>query len=167
MHTTTLHKVGDSVLMAVPPAVLDELRLRPGESVGISAKTGHLWLHDPLDLDAQLEELGMLRDGWLNGEGQALSPSALRKLASLFRRYLDPALPPPRIYPTPQNGVQAEWTFGRWEAELEIALSNLQAEYFAAHMETDETREQMLSLHEAAAWATLNRELTALQKTTK
>ena len=35
MHTTNLRKVGGSVMMAVPPALLDLLKLRAGTSVGI------------------------------------------------------------------------------------------------------------------------------------
>ena len=35
MYTTNLRKVGGSVMMAVPPALLDLLQLRAGASVGI------------------------------------------------------------------------------------------------------------------------------------
>jgi antitoxin ChpS len=42
MHTTTLRKVGGSVMLAVPPALLDLLRLRPGAQVGIAIESGRL-----------------------------------------------------------------------------------------------------------------------------
>jgi antitoxin ChpS len=42
MHTTSLRKVGGSVMMAVPPALLDILQLRPGATVGIAVKGGRL-----------------------------------------------------------------------------------------------------------------------------
>lgn len=42
MHTTNLRKVGGSVMLAVPPALLDILRLRPGAKVGISVESGRL-----------------------------------------------------------------------------------------------------------------------------
>jgi antitoxin ChpS len=42
MHTTTLRKVGGSVMLAVPPALLDILRLRPGAQVGITIESGRL-----------------------------------------------------------------------------------------------------------------------------
>ena len=35
MHTTNLRKVGGSIMLAVPPALLDILHLRPGAKVGI------------------------------------------------------------------------------------------------------------------------------------
>ncbi|MBV9567389.1 MAG: antitoxin, partial [Hyphomicrobiales bacterium] len=34
MHTTNLRKVGGSVMLAVPPALLDVLHLAPGAKVG-------------------------------------------------------------------------------------------------------------------------------------
>ena len=42
MLTTNLRKVGGSVMLAVPPALLDILRLRPGETVGIAVESGRL-----------------------------------------------------------------------------------------------------------------------------
>ena len=42
MHTTNLRKVGGSVMLAVPPALLDILRLRPGAKVGIAVQSGRL-----------------------------------------------------------------------------------------------------------------------------
>lgn len=42
MHTTNLRKVGGSVMLAVPPALLDVLRLQPGVKVGIAVEGGRL-----------------------------------------------------------------------------------------------------------------------------
>ena len=42
MHTTNLRKVGGSVMLAVPPALLDVLRLGPGARVGIAVESGRL-----------------------------------------------------------------------------------------------------------------------------
>ena len=42
MHTTYLRKVGGSVMLAVPPALLDMLGLRPGTQVGIAIEGGRL-----------------------------------------------------------------------------------------------------------------------------
>jgi antitoxin ChpS len=42
MHTTNLRKVGGSVMLAVPRAVLDVLGLRPGAKVGIAIERGRL-----------------------------------------------------------------------------------------------------------------------------
>jgi antitoxin ChpS len=42
MHRTNLRKVGGSVMLAVPPALLDLLDLAPGTEVGIGVDGGRL-----------------------------------------------------------------------------------------------------------------------------
>ena len=42
MHTTNLRKVGGSVMLAVPPVVLDMLQLRAGATVGLIVDGGRL-----------------------------------------------------------------------------------------------------------------------------
>jgi antitoxin ChpS len=42
MHTTNLRKVGGSVMLAVPPALLELLNLRPGAKVGLAVRSGLL-----------------------------------------------------------------------------------------------------------------------------
>jgi len=42
MHTTNLRKIGGSVMLAVPPALLDILDLQPGAKVGIAIESGRL-----------------------------------------------------------------------------------------------------------------------------
>lgn len=42
MHTTYLRKVGGSVMMAVPPALLDLLRIGVGAKVGLAVDNGRL-----------------------------------------------------------------------------------------------------------------------------
>lgn len=42
MHTTNLRKVGGSVMLAVPPALLDVLQLAVGAKVGLAVDNGRL-----------------------------------------------------------------------------------------------------------------------------
>ena len=42
MHTTKLRKVGGSVMLAIPPALLDIPHLHPGAKVGIAVESGCL-----------------------------------------------------------------------------------------------------------------------------
>jgi antitoxin ChpS len=42
MHTTSLRKVGGSVMLAVPPAFLDQLHLQAGVMVGLVIDHGRL-----------------------------------------------------------------------------------------------------------------------------
>ena len=42
MYTTNLRKVGGSIMLAVPPAVLDQLQLQAGATVGLAIDHGCL-----------------------------------------------------------------------------------------------------------------------------
>jgi antitoxin ChpS len=42
MHTTNLRKVGGSIMLAVPPAFLDQLHLQVGTTVGLTVDHGCL-----------------------------------------------------------------------------------------------------------------------------
>jgi antitoxin ChpS len=42
MHTTNLRKVGGSVMLALPPAILDLLELRAGTTVGLAVDGNRL-----------------------------------------------------------------------------------------------------------------------------
>jgi antitoxin ChpS len=57
VHTTNLRKVGGSVMLAVPPAILDLLQLKAGSAVAISVDAGRLVVHANPPRRATLEEL--------------------------------------------------------------------------------------------------------------
>jgi antitoxin ChpS len=42
MHTTNLRKVGGSIMLAVPPVLLNILHLRPGAKVSLMVQSGRL-----------------------------------------------------------------------------------------------------------------------------
>jgi antitoxin ChpS len=42
MHTTNLRKVGGSIMLAIPRALLEILHLQPGAKVGIAVESGRL-----------------------------------------------------------------------------------------------------------------------------
>ena len=57
MYTTNLRKVGGSVMLAVPPALLDILQLQPGAKVGIAIQSGRLIVEPQPRRRYTLEEL--------------------------------------------------------------------------------------------------------------
>lgn len=57
MRTTNLRRVGGSVMMAVPPAVLDLLDLRAGATVGLTVDDGHLVIQPQARPRYTLEDL--------------------------------------------------------------------------------------------------------------
>ena len=73
-------------------------------------------------IEERLEDLSGIQDGWLDGEGLALTKPALELAGNVLERLvsdLDVAMP--RIYPTPEGGVQAEWILGDWGVDVTFA----------------------------------------------
>lgn len=57
MHTTNLRKVGGSIMLAVPPAILDLLHLHAGATVGLAVDHGRLVVEPTLRTRYSLDEL--------------------------------------------------------------------------------------------------------------
>lgn len=57
MHTTNLRKVGGSVMLAVPPAILDLLHLQAGATVGVAVEDGRLVIEPKARPRYTLDEL--------------------------------------------------------------------------------------------------------------
>ena len=57
MHFTNLRKVGGSVMLAVPPALLDLLHLKAGAQVGVAIDAGRLVVEASAKPNYTLEEL--------------------------------------------------------------------------------------------------------------
>jgi len=57
MHVTNLRKVGGSVMLAVPPAILDLLRLGAGARVGLAVEGGRLVVEPQVAPRYTLDEL--------------------------------------------------------------------------------------------------------------
>ncbi|MDE0057378.1 MAG: antitoxin [Defluviicoccus sp.] len=57
MHTTNLRKVGGSVMLAVPPALLDLLRIGVGARVDIGVENGRLIVEPRTRPSYSLDEL--------------------------------------------------------------------------------------------------------------
>jgi antitoxin ChpS len=57
MHTTNLRKVGGSIMLAVPPALLDLLHLNAGAKVGVAVDNGRLVIDPHPRQRYTLEEL--------------------------------------------------------------------------------------------------------------
>ena len=57
MHTTNLRKVGGSIMLAVPPAILDLLHLHAGATVGLAVEGDRLVVHRQSKSRYTLDEL--------------------------------------------------------------------------------------------------------------
>jgi antitoxin ChpS len=57
MHSTILRKVGGSIMLAVSPALLDLLHLKPGSKVGLAVESGRLIVEPETRPRYSLDEL--------------------------------------------------------------------------------------------------------------
>ena len=121
---------------------------------------------DPLDVPARLDEFRTMQDGWLDGTGKAPSHQGLDWFASDFGRYYPDDAPLPYIYPTPQGGAQAEWTFGPQEVSLNLNLDSKTAVWHQLDVSdfSDDGQEQDLDLDDAEGWDWFIREILRLSE---
>ena len=96
-------------------------------------------LLDPLDVPARLDELRSMEDGWLDGYGKAPDHRGLDWLTRTFERNYPDDLPLPYTYPTPEGGVQMEWSLNSNDISLEIDLFTHIGEWHHFDMNTDES----------------------------
>lgn len=66
MYTTNLRKVGGSVMLVVPPALLDMLNLKSGSAVGMAIEKGRLFIEPQHRPRFTLEELLVQCDATLD-----------------------------------------------------------------------------------------------------
>ncbi len=115
----------------------------------------HVTALDPLDVPARLDELRLLRDGWLDGYGHAPSSDGLDRLEASFAEYYPDDLPLPYLYPTPEGGVQAEWTFAPNDISLCIDLDSQRGDWSLLNTTSGEDDEATVELDSPVGWESL------------
>lgn len=111
---------------------------------------------DPLDVPARLESISLLRDGWLNGEGKRPQAEALGWLAKSWLELWPDDAPLPYVYPTPEGGVQMEWSFPVGSASLEVDFDLSQGQLVAVRTQSGELMQTLdVDLADADDWLML------------
>ena len=119
---------------------------------------------DELDISVQIDDLRLLKDGWLEGQGKAPSKEGLDWLSQAFDNYYPSDLPLPYLYPTEPGGVQAEWSLGRNEITLEIDLTEHSGYFHALQMEDDTEETRRLDLGSETHWIELKELITRMSE---
>ena len=129
---------------------------------------------DSLEIDRQLAGLRDLKDGWADGTqpaaqwgdgfGKAPSHLGLEWLALQLNRQCPQHIPLPYLYPTPEGGVQAEWSLGANEASLEIDIDTRLAEWHCLNLHTDQATERSLDLSQPDSWQWIAKEIQGLER---
>ncbi|MBF0407243.1 MAG: hypothetical protein HQM10_07810 [Candidatus Riflebacteria bacterium] len=116
-----------------------------------------------LDVQARLEELAALPDGWLDGEqGGSLDSKALKWLGTTFENsFNSEKLPLPAAFPTPDGNVQFEWSLNENEITLEVDLITKKAAFYAINTNNHEEETAELDLNSSDGWNNLNHRIQA------
>jgi hypothetical protein len=122
----------------------------------------HVTLLDPLDVPARLDQLRVLKDGWLDGKGSAPGAAGLDWLSQTFSESFPDDLRLPFLYPVAEGGIQAEWSLPPYEITLEIDLISHQGDWHELDLETEAEKVKELQLGEPDGWQWLAERLRQL-----
>jgi hypothetical protein len=111
---------------------------------------------EEFDIAARIEEILLLRDGWLDGYGTAYNPHLLSWLKQSFNEYFAVSLPLPALFPTPEGNIQAEWNINQWQISLDIDLEQKAGQLVAVNTISAEDKESSLDLSSKTGWDDLN-----------
>jgi hypothetical protein len=126
----------------------------------------HITILDPMDVPARLDELRLLKDGWLDGDGIAPKPEGLDWLAQAFDQYFPDQLPLPFVYPTAEGGVSVEWPIGTNEISLEIDLAKHKGELHRLNTQTNQEEMTEINLKEEPGWRTVAEKIKSIIRAT-
>jgi hypothetical protein len=119
-------------------------------------------LLDPLDPIVQLEQLRQLAAGWLDGQGVPPSAQLLDQIGAWLETHLRGEQPIPRLYPTPEGGVEAEWLLGRLDLSIEFDPPSNTVRWHAMDLDRNTVEEDTLPLHDAEKLQALGKKLEAV-----
>ena len=118
---------------------------------------------DRLDVAARLDELRAMQNGWLDGAGSAPSHQGLDWLSANFESHFPDDLPLPYLYPTPEGGIEAQWSLEANSIILEIHLDTHQGDWLRFAKEDDDNEDsQIFDLDDADAWQQFTGEIRRL-----
>lgn len=119
----------------------------------------HISVIDPMDISSRLEDLKLIKDGWLDGEGVALSATHLDWLAVALEDSV--ATSPPYLYPTPDGMIRAEWRVNDLDISLDIDLAKRQGDWHAINFSNNEEQVRSgLDLNKIDSWKWIASQLT-------
>jgi hypothetical protein len=118
---------GESLVMVEGAVVRDQLDAR--RRIEQVTRIEQL---DPLDVPARLEGIGVLRDGWMDGEGVRPPAAGLAWLAGAWAEYWPEDAPLPYVYPILSGNLQLEWTFRATVVSVETFLTERTASLLAS-----------------------------------
>ena len=111
---------------------------------------------NPLDFAVRIEELKLLKRGWLDGKGEALDPTKLDWVVEAFKNYFADDAKLPYLFPTQEGNLLAEWSLGENSVSLEIDLSTRIADWHILNLATSGEETEQLDLSTPDSWERLS-----------
>jgi hypothetical protein len=101
----------------------------------------------------RLKTLEEVPDGWLDGDGRRPTEDVLTFVRLVLQRLLvdHRSIPRPKVFPTPDGGLQAEWVLGSWAAEARFSPSGEFLALEATNADTMEEHEHRLAAGDISA----------------
>ena len=94
-------------------------------------------------------ELLELAPGWLDGEGVPPTGELLELVGAWLDEHQRQDLEEPRLFPTPEGGVEAEWRIGRLDLSVEFDPRRGLAEWHQLDLDSGAVVEQQAPLQDA------------------
>jgi hypothetical protein len=107
---------------------------------------------EQLDISFRLDELRMLKDGWMGPGSKAISAEGASWLEGCFKTHYPDELSPPYLYPVPEGDIRAEWHNDTWNISLDIELKSRQAYFHAMSLISEKEEEQSFNLSNESDW---------------
>jgi hypothetical protein len=93
-------------------------------------------------------ELLDLAPAWLDGEGLPPSRDLLELVVEWLGAHQRNNVQQPRLFPTPEGGVEAEWRIGSLDLSIEFDPSSATAEWHALDLDQGTVDEQRVALED-------------------
>jgi hypothetical protein len=114
---------------------------------------------DPLDVVIRIEELKLLKRGWLDGRGEALEPQKLDWVVEAFQSYYADDAKLPYLFPTPEGNLLAEWSLGDNSVSLEIDLDSRKADWHVLNLQSNDEETKLLDLSNSDSWGVISNDI--------
>lgn len=112
-------------------------------------------------------ELLALAPGWPDGEGVPPTVELLELVGSWLDEHQLQDLEQPRLFPTPEGGVEAEWRIGRLDLSVEFDPRRGLAEWHQLDLHSGAVVEQQVALQDAPGMSGLGITLQEVLAATK
>lgn len=111
------------------------------------------------DLWVRLDQLMLLKDGWLEGRGSVPTSSVVNWLRNKLAQHYPEDLPLPFIYPALEGGIRLEWSLQPHEITVDIDPGAGIGGFHSLNLASDEEHEESLDLDKLAGWDFLSKKI--------